>query len=53
MHEAFFNYLKTFISIPLTERRKELMRHTFVPLRLRKRHFCCRQAICIRIFALL
>lgn len=39
MHEAFFDYLKKFSSNPIPEGEKELLRHAFVPSKLRKRQY--------------
>lgn len=39
MHEAFFDYLKKFWSIPLSENEKALFKQVFTPFRLRKRQY--------------
>jgi CRP-like cAMP-binding protein len=39
MHEAFFQYIKGYTSIPLAENEVELIKKSFVPKKLRKRQF--------------
>lgn len=39
MHESFLEYLKQFSSKPLSKSQKELIYHSFSPLRLRKRQY--------------
>jgi CRP-like cAMP-binding protein len=39
MHDAYFNYLRKFSTIPLTDDEKELIRQSFKPARLRRRQY--------------
>ncbi|PST83274.1 cyclic nucleotide-binding protein [Pedobacter yulinensis] len=51
MHDAFFRYLTKFVSDPLSDEEKALIKRTFVPHRLRKRQFLLQAGDHCRHFA--
>jgi CRP-like cAMP-binding protein len=51
MHEAFFDYLKKFISVPILEEEKALLKQAFVPFKLRKRQYLLQEGDHCRYFA--
>src|SRR5260221_9583056 len=50
MHEALFNYINSYISAPLTEAQKELIKSAFVPKRIRKRQYFLQQGEVCKYF---
>ncbi len=50
MHEALFNYINSYISTPLTEAQKELIKSAFVPKRIRKRQYFLQQGEVCKYF---